>query len=675
MVRAPMNVRKDILTLAQSQQSLKSGAYLRQSLSIDSFTSISVPSFPTRHQHHVSWIQVPAVEFLLSYEDAYLEVIPASILALGCKIAPILSTSECSYLLDLSVFKEISSAITSQQRPALSFDTIFASDPFYRSVPFSHRLEPDPDVASDTYVRFSMLRRDLHGRTFYPSLGNKTCGDVCSSNFWKIYSDNGCDFLHQDGCPMFSVTPSQVYRLYEETGIDCEGPVELRTSWTYNQIKPRVYYARGGSVLRPSLYIQAIVNIIIDSFPETHRINRFSPPDFLPSALDVGYIYDYASFTSSLDQVPDFVDSMARFFQGTVVRLVDIRGGVVEHDLGDLFSEYNRICNEYADFDIAKVLHSDQPEILQHTCGMLGVAGNIFIATLLHGIHLRFISGLGRSRCVGDDAIAYTHEPLGFLDEDSLETLLWRLRSIGEINDDKFGRFEDEEDPNSQAYKYVKRPIRREEGLLVRGILLDIPSPVLLFSCFDDSIHTLRSSVHPCLSVSRQISRFIDTLVSYGITIARYGEDHLSLLSNHLSFLRARMLGMDPSGEHCNIVSGGRPYSFPLIDVWGRVSFVSFILDNMDYQEEYRFPKMGGVLCEDSRELWIGKVFDATFTKRLGFWKSLGYLDEEQLYDYPSLSTVGRDVMSEYVSGLYRYVYRFHVVRDIPVWDHCIADC
>ncbi len=106
----------------------------------------------------------------------------------------------------------------------------------------------------------------------------KTVGGIVESNFWNDYNRGGCTFKHEgplSESPL--VTPRDCLKLYAETGGYVEGPVEMRSAWKYAQIGPRIYFARGGDVLKTSQYLQPLVNLIIER--SRQRPERRKDPD------------------------------------------------------------------------------------------------------------------------------------------------------------------------------------------------------------------------------------------------------------------------------------------------------------------------------------------------------------------------------------------------------------
>jgi len=639
--------------------------------------NIFVPSTISPSARNIDFVVMSIRSFLSSYIEPFLHPVSASIISLATRISPTTTQEEYESLLLSSVSKELSAAITTFPYSKLDYRCILSDYPEHRYLSFSERLPPDPEVSADTYQVLSKLRKSLSGMLIFPSIGRKTVGDKVAASFWEEYYRHGCTFKH-DGRfdPEESVTTRDCLKLYEETGGYVNGPVEVRTAWKYAQIEPRVYYARGGDVVPSSQFIQPVINRIIDAFPEVHRKNRFSPPDSLISDTDVEIIYDYASFTSSLDAVVEFVDQLSNFFRGTIITIVDVVDGLKQIDLGELFHEYNRDCNKHPDFDITKVVKtwmSDAP-LLQHTCGMLGVEGNIFLATLLHGIHLRFVAGLHRSRCVGDDARLHFVTPFGQLPQLEFEYLVWMLSSIGDINSSKVAIFDTDSEPEMQAYRYIKRPLHRDRQIMIEGVLFDIPSLIPLFA-MEDRFHTiLPTATHPCRATFKSIIRILRILKLHNISMET-DQAGISMIADHIQFLVKEIRRLDPKGEHSPFAKSDihTQYRLPSVKDWGIIDYEDWILDELAYDQEVRFLKQGG---EESNycDGLCGSEMVRESNARRSFLEKMGYLVREDLFDLVSIAQIGMDEMKIYLLGNYRTVCRFRVVEDIPSWYSLIPD-
>jgi len=669
----PFTFRSDLLGLCRAQTPILRGSQVERSLK-HPHDIIQHPLTISNSPESVHWTTTTYKVFLIEYSDTYLNLIPASIIALAVRIAPGITEEEFNQVVRSSLHKEVTASLSRFIGATLDFRCIHSSDISFRSIPFSSRLSPDEEVASDTYQLFANSRKLLNDMTIFPSQGTKTVGSIVTQNFWTSYYLCGSTFKHQaDGTHFDSpdVTPLDCMRLYEETGGCVEGPVELRVAWTYSAFNPRVYFARGGDVVPISQYLQPIINRIIDLFPEVHRMNRFSPPKEPLTGSDVEIIYDYSSFTSSIDQVIEFVDSLSQFYRGVHITIIDVVKGPISIDLGELFYQYNMQCNHYQSFDTSKVFgrYSDDDLIFQHTCGMLGVEGNIFLATLLHGIHIRFVVGLNRSKCVGDDARAHYNTGDGNLRKDDSELLNYRIGGLGGIHVDKVAIFEADADPDTQAYRYVKRPFKRDQDLMVEGLLLTLPSLIPLLP-LHDQLHTLHpSSTHPCRATFKSIIRLLKVLYTNSISLDEYGPVEMSMLVKHVRFLVRRIREVDPKGEHAPILRQDHSsrYFLPDVNLWGKIDYTAWVLEDLGYDEELKFFSRGvedKELC-DGR---IGSTMVKETTKCRGFLVKLGYLKVEDLFDVVSLRSVGIDEMRIYISGDYISVKRFCVIREVPVW-------
>lgn len=611
-------------------------------------------------------------QLLTIYQSAYLDPIPSSIIALAVRISPSTTSEEFLSTLLASVSKELTASINRYQGAIFNYQCIFSPDLTSREIPFSNRMAPNPEVASDTYQIFCQLRHTLSNQIVFPSIGSKTVGSKVADNFWEAYTAAGCTFKHAGQFDSeFHVTTKDCLKLYEQTGGYVDGPVEVRSSWKYAQIDPRIYYARGGSVVPASQYLQPIVNVIIDAFPETHRLNRFSAPQTPLDRTDVEIIYDYSSFTSSLDEIVEFVRHLAHFFRGTLITIIDVLEGPMQMDLGDMLDRYNEECNDYIKFDPTRVTQywTEDLHPLTHTCGMLGVEGNIFLATLLHGLHLRFLAGLKRSRCVGDDARFHYDTGTGRLPPDERTVVSWILAGLAPINYDKLGLFEEGIEPELQAYRYVKRPIKRDSDIMVEGLMIDIPSLIPLFELADKHHTVFPSSTHPCRQAFKSIIRLLRVLKLHSITLENDREG-ISMIACHVQFLLNEIRRLDPACTHSPFGKSDiqTNYRLPSVKDWGRIDYAEWVLYGLSYDTEVRFLKMGGASEDGGCDGRIGSTMIRETNGRRSFLLKMGYLLKEDMYDQISISMVGTDVMREYLEGQYRAVCRYEVVEEIPPW-------
>jgi hypothetical protein len=316
----------------------------------------------------------------------------------------------------------------------------------------------------------------------YPDYSGKTIGSSATQSYREKISTVDVEYDN-------STRGLEV--LYHRTGEMVFGPTELRCALKYNDIKPRIYYARGPDQYYCSKYIQAIMNVLVDQFGVTHRFDRFTSSSVTVEPFETLFIYDYSSFTSKLVQLRSFTYHLANFFEDYItVEIVDTHKGPMHVSVKQLLLAYNDACNNFPSFEISDILNLGAEwtfPVLEHHCGMLGVPGNISSSTLLHGIYLMLAILSIICKVIGDDALAK-----GLVeDEDELN---WALSGIGDANRDKTELWrpesEEVEDLEDDSWHYTKRPINRVAGRAwVDSRLVVWPSIGTLCPKFGTSLH------------------------------------------------------------------------------------------------------------------------------------------------------------------------------------------
>lgn len=667
LIYLPHQLRKALLGLTRTQAPVIEGTTIYDSVAPLLHHNVLVPSSqPSIRIDFVRWICIPFYQYVRDYSDSFIYPGPASIVAHAVRVAPFLNSDGLDELASGCIAKEISAAINIYDVSTFRYFTFLSPSVSARNTSFCSRLSPSPEISIELFRVFTESRHRLHNQLIFPDLGKKTIGQLASADFWRAYHAFGCDFMTTEPDQYEVVSPLACMRLLIDTGFEVSGPVEMRCSWKFNQITPRVYYARGGDTMSTSLFIQPIINILIDMFPEVHRFNRFSPLSMEVSEHDLLVLYDYSSFTSNLFEIRRFVFALSEFYRGTVVRLVHPRYGVINKDLGELFCEYNDVCNLYADFDISRVVDSvDGPCVLSHTNGMLGVPGNIFLATLLHGIFTRYVAGSGRARCVGDDALMIYRKD-SFDEEEVLDLLEWRVSALAPIAREKFCVMMSDREPDSQAFRYVKRPITIRQGIVEQGFLFTIPSLSTLFRFSDDWHFNPPSSSHECRVCFKSVCRMISDFVHFQFVLkeAPFSE----VLVTHVLWVVREIKKKDPEGKHSVFARQdvSARYAIPHSSMWGSVTYEEWLLGDLGYEEELRFPKWGGGSDDIRSNGKAGSVIEGVRTRGRGMLVKLGYLLQEDMYDVVSVKSVGFDFLRVYIDGDYKAVSRYHVVRDIP---------
>lgn len=573
-------------------------------------------------------------------------------------MAPYQSYDSVVAVREETIKKEIDAATTLSWNAPLDWTPILSLDRRDRRIRMYHNLPLNEDIHKVLHSMFLRSKFQLEGKIIYPKVSKKTIGKEAQEIAeWKL--------LH----PVWGSerrervqTIKDVEQVYHRTGEILEGPVEMRVAWKYNDLKPRVYYAQGPSAYARSKFIQPVFNVILDCFDFVHRHNRYSlPEDRELSISDLLVIYDYSSFTSNLEAIKDFTRQLAEFFVGTQVILVDTWTGPRVADLRDLLIEYTEHCNESSVFDAQRVLERDHPVLLQHTCGMLGIPGNISSCTLLHGLHLCIIvESILRCRCIGDDALAKLWR--GIL-ENRLGRFQTQVNNLGEVAEDKFATWSFEDDPDSSAWHYTKRPITRMDAGIAQGISLIWPSIANILN-LSDEFHTTTSE--PITTRRKtfiaQWSRLLDHTRSLCPDISVEDKQLLVCFQNKAY----RELGLRKGGYFKS--SDGRirlilPVLMTEEDFdldWRR-----FTLDWMATQEAVELPQIGS-----HREIlgYLGETCQTTSTKMYSLLEALGYLEKNIVHEIVDFRTLDRSMATIYLDLSYDFMYEYVVLEDFPVW-------
>lgn len=577
------------------------------------------------------------------------------------RVAPGWDRDEVEELLAETISKEITASINVFPTTRLDYRCFFSNNPRHRYLPLAPNISPDPENAIDIHNRFRRLRRDLDQKVFFPDYSHKTCGKEVSEEFWKYYDLNPCFELDDQTGEVGKgkVSLIDLEKMWDRMGIRVGGAVELREAWRYNDLKPRAYFARGGSIHWVSRHIQSIVNIIIDEFPEVNRKDRFSAFEerFLDDSTSV-LIYDYSSFTSNLEEMNRFIPELAEFFRGTVVKLYDIRDGLEEWDLGDYLEEYLLEANLIGRFLVSASISPELSSVeFRNTCGMLGVPGNIFLATLLHGLHLRIIAGVGRSKCVGDDAKAKVpawHDPVSTSNV---------LSNLGAVHPDKTNWFVPHGNESLERYQYIKRPFYRSDvGTMISGHLIAFPSFVWMASD-PDPYHTVPPLSDPPSTMLRALIRF---MVQIYIIHEDLSEDDMRIAWTYAIEYRKKMVEWTKSqGNNFSksLKLMGRNL-IPDFHDFGQVEPRSWIIEQIPDGEKIEIPVpaySSGDVCG-----YTGETFVRGGGRFLAYLEDLGYVSSKLEYFWASKLDLGSFFFEAYF-GLYQYAKTYEILRPLPV--------
>jgi hypothetical protein len=464
---------------------------------LPSFTqtlSEQVPLFDQRG------VQIGFIELYKLVPDTFTLPTFSAFFSMLIRSAPF-TTMETERIGREALIKELRAAKYGHHPTEFSWRLLF----FESTDPSQHYVPDHANLVTPSAIRYIRYRLDKSKRSFshvlYPATSSKgpsrqTREDAEPFREW---------FKDQEFCTM-----TDLLRIFHYCGVKIGGETEMRQSWGFNVLSPRTYYARGGADYFASLYIQPVLNIIVDCLPATHRRTRFNF-NLLEIEGKTFFIYDYSSFTSNLTAFRGFLIALAEFYQDTFVTIFDVHHGEVEVNLGEMIMQYAEDTTLNAEFSVERFLNTmfpEEPYMVDHNTGMLGIPGNIFGCTLAHGLHLMVLLGVTCCKCVGDDAI-------GVLYRMSPEVIEW-IQMLGDIALDKF-EFWDEDDPPEHVWKYVKRPIFRVGNTIQSREILDIPSLHLLLNT-----HNLPGRIPHNLPHDDAIKRTRNMLNSLFLRAARF---------------------------------------------------------------------------------------------------------------------------------------------------------
>lgn len=559
--------------------------------------------------------------------------------------APCTDEEEIEGIIDAGVEKELAAATGLYHPLAFDWSAIFHPSRRHRSTTALCPGYPiDGHLHDEVYHAIRRAMQKISSRPIYPDYSNRTLGRVASFNLsllapicWEIEIEN---------------TTLGLERLYHRCGAWVCGETEVRWSWKYGELKPRVYYARGPNQYYASRYIQTIFNTLVDSLPVTHRFERFFLNQELADA-ELLFIYDYESFTSRLHEVVNFVEALAVLGTGVQVTIVDTYGGPTIQDLGGMLREYNEMCQHSPLFDAARVTESphEREYFLRHNCGMLGVPGNISSCTLLHGIHLSIILGTLKWKAVGDDAIG-----AGIVD--SRRDLHSCLSNIGILSEAKMEYWKavgDEGfDRDDTTWQYIKRPIDRVINQIFSKHQIVFP-PVAILLDWMDKFH----------SVSRVESEYLrmKKVANMLLAFARQFQDRDLLegeeqFVDRFLFIIRKKTGLD---DYCDKVRVNLLYPYAIRS--GQV-VEDMIYDR--WNQVVRLPEFLGASFQVP-EVLTNREFIGGSTRGIKLAQDLGYavtsprLRSVIVRDYP-------EDVERFLSRDFRPTYDISLSYDTPGW-------
>jgi hypothetical protein len=563
-------------------------------------------------------------------------------LLLGLILTAPMSHVEIQRVYCESMIKEMTVMESVKRACTLNFSVFFGS----YNEQLHHEFPCNPTMSKRIHGYIDTWIRSLEDRLLYPQVSSKTVSHVTASNLKSAYPE------YEPFDKEVGITGIDLERIRHQYGQEIEGPCEMRQKWYCSNLKPRTYYAQGGTAHHSSKYLALPFVDLCDLLPCTNRRTRVDPSRILiddPSA-DVIY-YDLVSFTSNLHVQSHFLFRLSEYCRGKKILILDARDGIVEQDLGGLIYRYTRtnlIDPEYT----LPAKYNNPDEVHYHSvAGFLGVYGNISTATFIHGAVMSMLHvHLNENNVAGDDGLDVTTDVSGSLK---------LVSTMGEVSDEKTFR------GSEGCCIHLKRPITRIGKRLYHGNLLNWPSleqgqtevdpryPYLGKLSQRERQSKVASSVTTflrnleTLQISRDEEELIDKHICYMYKEFRLPREGCvpQVTPSSLGFVPAyerRYLGLEP-----------------ITNTIGRL-----------YTGIARVPLREKIPME---EYMLGEAsFRCNQSKLLRYLEILGYVEQEKL-DICMFGKAGYErLVSEYLYSEPR-VYNYIPKKELPVWAYEIV--
>jgi len=286
--------------------------------------------------------------------------------------------------------------------------------------PIHRQIHPNPAMAKRVHEAISSWQRSVSQMTLYPKLSRKHVSTITARNVQDEFRETG-QYLDKE------VTQIDLEYIYHTTGIQIEGPCEMKQKFTAANLDPRTYFVSGGTAFQLSKYSAKLANLLADSFECCERHACTNPSRLRFDEGRFGIVYDLSVFTSNLHEHASFLHWLSQQCIGVSVTICDARHGLVKADLGEIIGKLYQI-HQFPSYTTGNVFPVETASV-HHTAGFLGVYGNIITAKFLHAIVVaQTIDFPNKLNVVGDDGLVET------ADED---TTLGSIRTLGTLRDEK----------------------------------------------------------------------------------------------------------------------------------------------------------------------------------------------------------------------------------------------
>lgn len=443
-----------------------------------------------------------------SLREYILDPIPNGFLQMLVKVIP-LPDEEVLAAIEQSYRKEIVASLERRYTPEINPSSVLSVNAKERNAPLIRTWTTfSPTI--HRYI-FSRLRRAIPKLTrnaFYPNYGKKllSTGSRKVLNEMRDILEVACD-----------ETTLGLEQLYSRTGMELTGLTEIRHAFTYNDLRPRVYFCRGAEHYYASRFIQDILSAIIEQFECIHKLKRFQISELKCAGDEIFMVYDFTTFTTNLQSLSEFLHGLADLYADTEITIIDTYKGPLRISLQEYIHHYATECNDLPLYELFADLENPlEGVVFESGGGLLGIPGNITASTLWHAIILMCLLQEESCKVVGDDGGCVL--PAG----DKPENLVDALNLFGDVALEKteaWSWVDVDEDIEGQVWNYVKRPIYRLEGSIHTGRdPMNFPNPSLFIRRFADKHHRSTEIVDPLASRVRCADRLVRACQRYQIS-------------------------------------------------------------------------------------------------------------------------------------------------------------
>lgn len=575
-------------------------------------------------------------------------------------------------LFDDAIKKEIEAITSPDKKSVLNYDAILGYE-IRDNLRLSEHHPFNTDAAHDFSYQFHMWANAFayQDRILYPRYQRRKNSSY-TSQIDAISIDASLTWQY----PL--IGSKQFERMYVEGSRRIHGLNEMRVSFKYTDLKPRVYYCVGSDQYESSKYMRAIAVELCDLLPSTNRNLRYHT-NRLASYLEEGttfMIYDYSSFTSRLTEMKHFIDALADHLRETKVHVLDLSEGLTIQNLGEMIKSFNEDCNYPTLFDVSRITKDDPGTsiIMTSTNGMLGVQGNIGFSTLLHGIVI--IVALGMSdlgNIVGDDAAIVFWTRMRRMIENVIGLLgiceLSKAQSwVIDIAREQYGEV-------SSSWHFLKRPINvNVEYGLDLGILPAFPLLVYAFGPTSNLRTDLGSSKDRLYSFISNLSAFFWQIHSISDQISENDVEFI------LTILRPayRSLGLSFQGRltgwYSNLIGEDIMLAVPALNVGSITSPWDEYLWDTTLDDQISLPRTSYETVLPPRFVAVGQEFEGTVHRILTIGEDLGFLKRSV-----RRVTVRKDesvkwLFKAILKSQTRLLYDYEFIAEPPKWWTPVVD-